>query len=94
MLKKSSATTVKIWPCVPLEPSQYFFRGTNLTYCFEFLPIELTAKSPSELAFVNPETHRVQTVARKAPCPSHRHLLIEIDGQLFSVDQITGINSW
>ncbi|CAK5077931.1 unnamed protein product [Meloidogyne enterolobii] len=85
-----SGTTLKIWPCVQLTPTQYKISPTYLETCFDLLPITIKTHGKDELAFLDPANLLISPKARKAPCSQYRKIPIQINGTLMEIDQITG----
>uniref|UniRef100_A0A914NH21 RNA-directed DNA polymerase n=2 Tax=Meloidogyne TaxID=189290 RepID=A0A914NH21_MELIC len=85
-----SGTTLKIWPCIQLTPTQYNISPTNLETCFDLLPITMKTHGKDELAFLDPTNLLISPKARKAPCSQFRKIPIQINGTLMEIDQITG----
>nr|CAD2191876.1 unnamed protein product [Meloidogyne enterolobii] len=85
-----SGNTLKIWPCIPLSPTQYKFAPTNLDTCFDLIPVILNTQGKSELSFIDPTTLIISSKARKAPCEQYRKIPIQINNTLIEIDQITG----
>ena len=88
--KRSGMSLMKVWPCVPLEKSDYEFRPTKMNECFEFIPITLRTESKEHLAFLNPTTMIISPSSRKSPCHESRNIVVQINDQILEIDQIEG----
>nr|CAD2179014.1 unnamed protein product [Meloidogyne enterolobii] len=88
--KRSGMSLMKVWPCVPLEKSDYEFRPTKMNECFEFIPITLRTESKEHLAFLDPTTMIISPSSRKSPCHESRNIVVQINDQILEIDQIEG----
>ena len=93
--RKVGPGVIKIWPCVALEPRQDSFVPLEelnpvKKECFEFIPLKIDIGGEEKFAFVNPENMIIRPSSRKASCQSFRNQILNIDNQIYEVDQVTG----
>lgn len=82
---------LEIRPCSPIEISSLKFIGTqNPAKCYKFLPIEISLPHKNFSGFLDPITKIISPTAPPHSCEYARELFLEIDTELFKINQITG----
>jgi hypothetical protein len=89
--KRVGSSLLKVWPCAPLNHSQFEFLPTHSgEACFEYLPIAFISGDQRQMAFLNPTDMTIVPSSKTAPCGDRQRILIQMDGKTIEVDQITG----
>uniref|UniRef100_A0A914KG04 Peptidase A2 domain-containing protein n=1 Tax=Meloidogyne incognita TaxID=6306 RepID=A0A914KG04_MELIC len=88
--KREGSSLLRVWPCIPIKNDEYSFKATNLSECFDLIPIQFKAESREHLAFLNPLTMTIEPTARKAPCSTHGKIIVEINHEVLEVNQTSG----
>nr|CAD2202708.1 unnamed protein product [Meloidogyne enterolobii] len=88
--KREGSSLLRVWPCIPIKNDEYSFKATNLSECFDLIPIQFKAESREHLAFLNPLTMTIEPTARKAPCSIYGKTIVEINHEVLEVNQTSG----
>ncbi|CAK5048804.1 unnamed protein product [Meloidogyne enterolobii] len=87
--KREGSSLLRVWPCIPIKNDEYSFKATNLSECFDLIPIQFKAESREHLAFLNPLTMTIEPTARKAPCSIYGKTIVEINHEGTQILQYT-----